>query len=216
MGGLLLALVRVGPAQVLPVEIATVSPAPQSLHNDASVTISVQFTGEMDSASVVNSDNFVVFGNRSGPKDGARQYAPATGLATFTPASPFLPGEVVTVVLTRDIRTVQAVSLSASFQWSFYVATSPGTRIFTLDSTYATRRGPHFVGIAALDPGPSPDLAVPHSVDERVVVWLNSGDGTLSESDQEKVGKSPRSLTLGDFNADGLMDIAAANENDDT
>lgn len=56
---------------------------------------------------------------------------------------------------------------------------------------------------------------------DRVDLWMGDGnngvgDGTIASSSSVAVGTTPRGITRGDFNADGILDLAVANNGSDT
>lgn len=62
-----------------------------------------------------------------------------------------------------------------------------------------------------------PDLAVTYGADagpsaDKVGVLLGNGDGTFQDVRFFNAGSAPTALAIGDFNRDGVPDIAAANE----
>jgi hypothetical protein len=64
------------------------------------------------------------------------------------------------------------------------------------------------------------DLAVannyPDYQDNSVSVLLGNGDGTFQAAQNFAVGSAPSSVVVGDFNGDGLLDLAVANDRSDT
>jgi len=63
------------------------------------------------------------------------------------------------------------------------------------------------VDLAVADSGSSPG---------KVRILLGNGDGTFGASSSVIVGNGPKSIVLGDFNADGLADLAVVNSTDGT
>lgn len=60
------------------------------------------------------------------------------------------------------------------------------------------------------------DLAVANWVDNTVSILIGNGNGTFQPHIDLPVGLNPRSLTAGDFNGDGKIDLAVANQGDNT
>ena len=58
------------------------------------------------------------------------------------------------------------------------------------------------------------DLAVSNGNTSDVSVLLGNGDGTYQAPINFAAGVRPSSITVGDFNADGKMDLAVANATD--
>ncbi len=50
---------------------------------------------------------------------------------------------------------------------------------------------------------------------DNVSVLLGSGNGSFSDATNFAAGDSPYSVTVGEFNGDGISDLAAANLHDD-
>src|SRR5216683_1865846 len=62
------------------------------------------------------------------------------------------------------------------------------------------------------------DLVIANSTSNNVTVLLGNGDGTFQEAagSPYAVGKTPSSVLLADFNGDGNLDFAVANQGDNT
>ena len=65
---------------------------------------------------------------------------------------------------------------------------------------------------------PTADLIVANSTSNNVTVLLGNGDGTFQEAagSPYAVGKNPSSVVVADFNGDGNLDFAVANQGDNT
>jgi parallel beta-helix repeat protein len=63
-----------------------------------------------------------------------------------------------------------------------------------------------------------PDLAVANASDNTVTILLGNGDGTfaLAANNPVSVGSEPSSVVVGDFNGDGILDLAVGNYGDNT
>lgn len=67
-------------------------------------------------------------------------------------------------------------------------------------------------------PAATEDLVIANSTSNNVTVLLGNGDGTFQEAagSPYAVGKKPSSVLLADFNGDGNLDFAVANQGDNT
>jgi hypothetical protein len=74
-------------------------------------------------------------------------------------------------------------------------------------------KGPVAIAAADLNADGRTDLAVVNQTDNSVSVLLNNGDATFTAAANSPLttGTTPTSLTIADFNQDGILDIAATN-----
>ena len=65
---------------------------------------------------------------------------------------------------------------------------------------------------------PTEDLVIANSTSSNVTVLFGNGDGTFQEAPGSPlaVGKNPSSIVVADFNGDGNLDFAVANQGDNT
>jgi len=84
---------------------------------------------------------------------------------------------------------------------------------FNAASNYAAGSRPYSVAVGDFNADGSPDLAVANSLGNNVSILLGNGGGggTFQAAVNYAVGTNPRSVAVGDFNADGRPDLAVAN-----
>ncbi|MGC2163812.1 MAG: FG-GAP-like repeat-containing protein [Silvibacterium sp.] len=85
---------------------------------------------------------------------------------------------------------------------------------FEVAQTLQVGNGPSALAVADFNGDGVPDLAVANSTDNTLVIFLGNPDqpGTfVTLGSPTSVGWSPDALTVGDFNRDGILDIAVAN-----
>ena len=94
---------------------------------------------------------------------------------------------------------------------------------FAPQVTYVVGQEPYSVAVGDFNGDGKPDLAVANSYCSpsnscpgTVSVLLNRGDGGFAAQVHYTVGISPYSVVVGDFNGDGKLDLAAANQGDAT
>jgi Flp pilus assembly secretin CpaC len=65
---------------------------------------------------------------------------------------------------------------------------------------------------------PTPDLVIANSTSNNVTVLFGNGDGTFQEAagSPYTVGATPSAVSIADFNGDGNLDFAVANQGDNT
>ena len=85
-------------------------------------------------------------------------------------------------------------------------------------SPFAAGSGPLFIVAADFNGDGKPDIAVGNRSGNTVTVLLGNGSGsfTAATGSPFAVGNQPYGLKAGDFNGDGIPDLAVANENDNT
>lgn len=90
-----------------------------------------------------------------------------------------------------------------------------GDGTFTQAPTSPTTPGfaPTVVAIADFNGDGKADLAVANNGNNTVTILLGNGDGTFAQAANSpvKVGTSPYSVVVGDFDGDGIADLAVAN-----
>lgn len=185
--------------------------------NDA---IAVSFLEELDPATL-NSETWKVHGNQTGFYQGKIVYDAATGTGFFTPSSFFKEGEVVSVTLTAGVRNNLGLAL-LPFQWSFTVAVEYGTGTFSEPiaiSIGENERDPVAVYAADFNNDFFPDLAVANNSTNSVTIFINEFfvfGGSFQTQGIVAVGNGPNSIAGGDFDADGLLDLAVSSFDDNS
>jgi hypothetical protein len=98
---------------------------------------------------------------------------------------------------------------------------TPGNKIFQVGTTPCVL--PDQPSNCALTAGDfnhdgNADLVATSGVDNTIIVELGHGDGTFSPANGSPitVGNFPQAVKIGDFNGDGLQDLAVANAKDNT
>ncbi len=149
------------------------------------------------------------------------------GDGTFAAASgsPILVGEdavpqsLALGNLNGDAHTDLAVASRDSDSVSVFAGAGDGT--FGAPSPFATGDRPESVTIANVNGGGVPDLVVANAGPgsgpgqenpDSVSVLLGNGDGSFGARTDFAVADKPLSTVVSDINADGMSDIAAANE----
>jgi hypothetical protein len=91
-----------------------------------------------------------------------------------------------------------------------------GDGSFQAARTFPAGRGPRSVAVGDVNGDGLPDLAVANigtypTYDGTVSVLLGNGDGSFQPARNFAAGNGPVSVAVGDFNGDGLLDLAVAN-----
>ncbi|MCB2156404.1 VCBS repeat-containing protein [bacterium] len=149
------------------------------------------------------------------------------GDGTFTSSGTYGTGTSPTTVATGDFNgddiTDLVVSNSNSSNVSVLLgdgASGTGDGTFALAANYAAGSGAFDVITGDFNDDGIADLAVSNSLAAGISVLLGNGsggigDGTFASQVIYGVGPSPYCVVAGDFDSDGIVDLAAANFNSD-
>jgi hypothetical protein len=90
--------------------------------------------------------------------------------------------------------------------------------LFAPVTPFSVGAAPVSVAVGDFNHDGIPDLATANNTDNTVSVLLGNGDGTFRNDPNGplQVGGFPSSVAVGDFNRDGVPDLAVANSNDNT
>ncbi|HEY1985786.1 MAG TPA: FG-GAP-like repeat-containing protein [Terracidiphilus sp.] len=146
----------------------------------------------------------ILLGNGDGTFYQAHKSPVTVGMTPYSLATGDLNGDGVPDV---------AVANGASNAVTILVGNGDGTFTQAPVSPVTPGYAPTFVAIGDLNADGKADLAVVNNGNNTVTILLNNGDGTFTQpaASPLKVGTSPYSIALGDFNGDGIPDVAVAN-----
>lgn len=115
--------------------ILSVSPTQNALNVSANEDISITFNTELDE-STLNSNTIKIISNIQGIHQYFIEYDAVLFTITLDISGVFLPGEIVTVILTNQIQSLQGINIADSYIWTFTIETDGGVARFELDSIY--------------------------------------------------------------------------------
>jgi hypothetical protein len=167
--------------------------------------------------------NFVLGTAPLGAPTYAENFIPATG-------SPFTTGNQPTAGASADFNGdgIPDLAIMNSVENAIAVflgkgdgTFTPGNKIFQVGTTPCVL--PDQPSNCALTAGDfnhdgNADLVATSGVDNTIIIELGHGDGTFSPANGSPitVGNFPQAVKIGDFNGDGLQDLAVANAKDNT
>lgn len=169
--------------------------------------ISVEFDVDMDPSSITAS-SFLVYGDLTGWCEGTIAYDNASRVATFDPATVFIAGERVVVVLTPGVRLAGAVSIGEPHVWTFTIATEESAGDFVVYDPLSAGAFTKAIHAADLTGNGQLDLITANQYGNSISVWLNLGGGTFSTRIDYAVGGQPVDVTAADFDGNGFNDLA--------
>jgi hypothetical protein len=155
-----------------------------------------------------------------------------TSDGTFQAEHTYPAGEGPTSVAVGDFnrdgnRDLVVANYGSNDYYALTVATTVsvllgnGDGTFGAPQTFEAGSGPHSVAVGDFNGDSKQDLAVadygpPPQRAATVSVLLGNGDGTFSTAQPFEAGNGVTSVAVGDFNRDGVQDLAVSNANDNT
>jgi hypothetical protein len=134
----------------------------------------------------------------------------ANDTVVFTPTNDFRTGEDVEFIVTQNVLSISGYALNVPFSGSFSIASTDGTTSFSAQAALVAQI-PVMNQSADFDNDGDVDIAsIGGGTPGELEVYLNNGNGTFAAAVVTSSQANPRALTLGDFNADGFVDIIAS------
>jgi hypothetical protein len=203
--------------------VERMTPAARSV-SAAPGPVILRFDRPLRRDSVVLGRTLHVFGRASGTARGSVSFSDEDRALVFTPERPFAAGEVVTVLVARDVQGADGIRLGpGGFSAQFWTRAGVAPSLFTEIERHSTRPSPAFPsraygGVATdLDGDGDADLAIVNEDSSDLPVFLNRGGGAFALAGERSVlGRRASPSEAGDFDRDGLTDVAVVNIADGT
>lgn len=202
------------PALTTPPALLGLTPEPAEAAAPAAAPVDALFDQHM-----ADDARFVVHGLMSGLKLGSHGFGASRSTLRFTPASPFLPGEEVSVRLTPGVRNVDDIALDTPlvFRYRTRVTDTGSGGVFAApSSTVAWQSGFGLleqVDVATADWNGDriPDVVVTDPEGGTVNLLFGTATGRLDLPVRYGVGRGrPVAAAAADFDLDGDVDLAVA------
>ncbi len=147
----------------------------------------------------------VLLGNGDGSFRAARNFA--AGSSPVSVAVGDFDGDEV-----QDLAVANSGLLPDPGNVSVLLGNGDGS--FRAAREFGAGSGPRCVAVGDFNGDGKPDLAVASATPHNFVVsvLLGNGDGTFRAAVNYGAGRDPRSVAVGDFNGDGVQDLAVANQ----
>ena len=111
-----------------------------------------------------------------------------------------------------------AIANSGGNTVTILLGNGDGTFTQALNSPVTVGNGPGAMAVGDFNGDGKTDIAVANYADNTVTILLGNGDGTFTQAAGSpiSVGVSPDAMAVGDFRADGKLDLAVANSGSNT
>ncbi|MBI1827575.1 MAG: VCBS repeat-containing protein [Planctomycetes bacterium] len=198
--------------------VTGIHPARHALSVPVRSSVTVDFDKPV-LTSTINDFSFQVIGRWSGPMRGTFSFSNGNKSVTLTPNRVFQAGDLVTVILCRDIRAADNTPIrSAGYDYQFWTRTRPASMSFSTSAAMSNRGVTpqtriYGANAADLNADGFPDLATVNEVSADVRVFLNNGTGNGSYGaflTPFPISFEASPNESGDFNRDGKVDLAIA------
>jgi len=163
----------------------------------------IEATFDMPMDAVTLTGDHVIVSGEGGDRGGSIAYDPLTRTLTFTPDTPFEPGETVSVLLTGGISSLWDQALETDVGWSFQVTASTDVVItdpdglpgrFELHQNYPNPFNAETTIRFSIDRSGPASLAVYNMLGQRVVVLhqgqLEAGRQQISWNGTDRQGRA--------------------------
>ncbi|MEO0293366.1 MAG: FG-GAP-like repeat-containing protein [candidate division WOR-3 bacterium] len=184
-------------------------PSQNQLNVNPVTNIAVVFNVPIN-PNTINDSTFIVYGRETGKRVGLYGYDASSMTAEFNPAKDFAIGEVVTVILTKGIKTLAGNPLSKPYQWNFTIKAGEAEANFENKIGYYIGSYPEAVVAVDLNNDGYADVAVAKGEDS-ITVLLNNGEGAFNSKTNYYSKPSPCSIYASDLDNDGDIDLVTAN-----
>ncbi|MFK7848515.1 MAG: FG-GAP-like repeat-containing protein [Rhodothermales bacterium] len=192
--------------------ISSVVPRAYSSDSRPFDPIRITFSDDVNMASV-GVDNIAVYGSETGRCFGTVSYEAGTQTVIYDPPCTFKEGELVSVIVSGVTSAGGAVA--PPYQWQFTPRVEYGTGEFNGPFEFSLGLGKEPVSLFAADFNGDlfADLAVANSAAGTVSIMINQRNGLrrFSQVTDITVGMRPFSITGGDLNSDGQIDLLVSN-----
>ncbi len=164
--------------------------------------------------STLNNNSIVAYGTLSGRHFGNIYYDSINSKMIYTPLKTFASGEKFFVSLTKEIKSISGDSLIPAFTFEFQVRSDTGYNYMTC-TKYQNITGLNTIEdmkVADMDIDGDYDLVFSSYYSflsgRRVMVFMNDGEANFQGSYYFWLPAKPTHLSIGDFNNDGVQDVA--------
>ena len=187
--------------------VTHVNPLPNKHNVTSDSIISATFDVDIDSTTL-NMNTIKVVGSFTGIYACKFKYNASNRTVVITPDSLFKTGEIVSITITRGVKSSSGDSLSSPFLWQFSMLNNKGSGKFLRKIDIGVNNDPSNCVTSDFDNDGNIDIAVSNWGSNNVSILLNNSNGSFVISSNIAVNINPSSLAPADFNNDGNIDLA--------
>ncbi len=189
------------------ISLTFIEPSQNQLNVIKSSNIVAIFSDTINSATV-NDTSMRVNGSASGAIPGV--YSITDSQVTFNPSVDIHAGEVVTVTLTKAIKSDNDSALSRSFTWQFTVKSEPAHGVFLARDISDAADGASCVHAIDVDSDGDIDVLSASATDDKIAWYENDGLQNFTEHAITTIFNAAHNVHAADLDSDGDMDVLAA------
>ncbi|MBM4167018.1 MAG: T9SS type A sorting domain-containing protein [Ignavibacteria bacterium] len=194
---------------------SSVSPVQNALNVQPNATIQVAFAQAINTTTFNDTSSFLVYGQTSGRCRGTFAFTNSNTVVTFTPNTPFMKGDIITVNVTNKIKNGSDIVMTPLL-WQFTVVANATNGAFAAKVDYATGSNPYSVSVSDINGDGDGDIVTANYLSNTVSVLKNNGDGTFTAKVDYTTGSNPFSVSVSDIDGDGDGDIVVVNNGSNT
>ncbi len=205
-----------GPGDTTPPAIVNRSPVGGASGVSTAVSITATFSEALAPVSIDGAFQLRISGGSIVPSTST--YSASTLTAMLTPDATLAEGteyEVTILGGPSGVTDVAGNPLASDAVWTFTTDEQTSTPpLFDDPFKVATGTNTHGVSAADVNEDGNLDLVVATTGADTIVILLGDGNGAFAASGSYPTGVHPKFATTGDFNGDGRLDFASANQDD--
>ncbi len=190
--------------------VTSISPSLNSKNISTTSDITIIFSESMDNATITTS-TVIVSGIQRGVYSGSFSYG--SNSAIFNPDDSFLPGEIISVIVTEGVENATNTPITAPYR-TMFTAAAIGSAEFSSGDEY-TVDGSNFTDwsiTADVNEDGYVDIITLVPSLNRMSVFTNDGDGTFTGPTNYTTANSFQ-VEAKDVNHDGAIDLVTSNNN---
>lgn len=199
-----------GPAIEVPLRVLSVEPSINAVHVSRLAPIRIRFNQAIDPQSI-GPRSLSIMGRWTAFLVGVLDIQSNGKDLVFAPTQPFSAGDLVTVSISKNLRSMKGSRLARAFTFSYWVQARASTSTFSISQTLSPGNVPYGAYGGDLDSDGDLDLAITNEGSKDLAVYLNDGTGTFLGPTSFPAGQNCSPNESGDLNLDGKLDLVVAN-----